>query len=100
MSLTSGNLLTAFAALGSMRAEVLRNAEKLRPVRGDFCLRLFQIHSALLHPVGQIVFDRILLFEVALRESDLIRTTLRPDVVESIGSAKFERNKMVQLANL
>ena len=62
--------------------------------------RLFQIHGAGFDLPGEIVFDQILLFEIAIVQTDSRRAALRPDVVEGIGSAELEGNEMIEFAGL
>ncbi len=50
--------------------------------------------------IGQKVFDPIFDLEIAVLESRFIRAAFRPNVPESIRASKFERNQMIQFANL
>ena len=52
--------------------------------------------------IRQKVFDPIFDLEIAVLvlESRFIRTAFRPNVPESIRASKFERNQMIQFANL
>ena len=72
----------------------------LRPVGSDAFLGGLKLDIAFFHLMRQIVFNEVFLFEVALWKFGSRRTAFRPDIVESIGSAQFQRNEVVELAGL
>src|SRR5437879_11391825 len=65
--------------------------EILGPIRCDSFLCLSQIHLASPNPPSEIVFHHIFLFEVAFSKGHARRPALRPDIVERICAASFER---------
>lgn len=75
-------------------AKVLRCGNILRPVRGDSLAGAFNIHSLqdLDRQIGfNLVFDLFVILAIGGSAA------LRPDIVERIGTAHFERHKMVEL---
>src|ERR1039457_4251982 len=81
-------------------APALRGVDEPRPIPRDLLLRLSQIHVSALHLRGQVVLDHIFLLEIALSQRTAGRTALRPNVLDGVGSTHFQRNQMVQFADL
>jgi hypothetical protein len=74
--------------------------EVLGPVRRNPSLNCIKRYVAGFYLVRKIVLDAVLDFEVAVLESHVVRPTLRPDVAHAVRTAQFERNQVVEFANL
>ena len=63
-------------------------------------LRVDQIHSAFFHLHRQEILNRIFLLEKPLRECHVRRPALRPYIVQRVGPTEFQRDQVVQFADL
>src|ERR1700722_10692133 len=60
------------------RARLFSFAYVAGPIGGDAFLRLAEVYQAVFHLLCQIVFDRVLLLEIALNKNHSRRPALRP----------------------
>ena len=72
----------------------------LNPIGGDATLRFADRHLSRTDFRGEIVFNEILLLEVALPECEISWPTLRPYVAHAIRAAEFQRHEVIQLTGL
>jgi len=74
--------------------------EELGPIGRDAPLRVDQVHSACSHLHRQEILNRILLLKKPLRECNVRRPALGPYVVQRVGPTEFQRDQVVQFADL
>src|SRR5215467_8442081 len=77
---------------------LFRFVEELCPVGRDTFLSVSQCHLAVSYLFSEEVLDRVLPLEEPLRQCDMRWTALRPNVVESVSPAEFERNQVIEFA--
>ena len=74
--------------------------EELGPIGRNTSLRVDQVHSACSHLHRQEILNRILLLKKPLRECNVRRPALGPYVVQRVGPTEFQRDQVVQFADL
>ena len=72
-----------------------RDRQILNPIGGDATLRFPDRHLSRTDFRGEVIFNEVLLLEVALAERDIDRPTLRPDVAHAISATEFQRDEVI-----
>lgn len=77
-----------------------RDGQILDPIGGNATLRLPDRHFSRSDFRGEVIFNEILLLEVALAERDIGGPAFRPYVAHAIRITEFQGNEVIQLTGL
>ncbi|WP_221313284.1 hypothetical protein [Granulicella aggregans] len=77
-----------------------RDRQILNPIGRDATLRVPDRYLSRSNFRGEVIFNEVLLFEIALAERDIGGPALRPDIPHPIRATEFQRDEVIQLTGL
>ena len=77
-----------------------RDLQILNPIEGDATLRFPDRYLSRTDFRGEVIFNEVLLLEVAFAERDIGGPAFRPDVAHTIRATEFQGDEVIQLTGL